>query len=60
MQSVWLEKENHRQSQVRSRWQKNVDGGLNLVEQFNVGCDLAQNSQDKRTYSLGLCNKEIL
>ena len=48
MQSVWLEKENHRQSQVRSRWQKNVDGGLNLVEQFNVGCDLAQNSQDKR------------
>ena len=27
---------------------KNVNVGLNLVEQFNVGCDLAQNSQDKR------------
>ena len=31
---------------------KNVNVGLNLVEQFNVGCDLAQNSRDSVSVSL--------
>ena len=30
----------------------NVDGGFNLIKQFNVGCDLAQNSRDSVSVSL--------
>ena len=46
MQSVRLEKENHGQNPGQEQVEIKVGGGFNLVKQFNVGCDLAQNSRD--------------